>query len=161
MDALSGTLRALPSTVLQSKPRMADFARFAVAAEGALGFEAGTFLQAYSRNRQDVIEISLESDPVAVAVRFVLEETGESSGTATELLGILDQSADQRATRSASWPKAPRALSNRLRRIAPFLHAVGIGIENLREGHDRARKIVIRRAESSGKPRSCWESGSG
>jgi putative DNA primase/helicase len=41
--AVSGALRELPSVELASLPRMADFAKWATAAESALGMEAGEF----------------------------------------------------------------------------------------------------------------------
>jgi putative DNA primase/helicase len=43
LTALSQAVRDLPTVTLQGHPRMADFARLVVAAETALGFEAGEF----------------------------------------------------------------------------------------------------------------------
>jgi hypothetical protein len=53
LDALSVALRRLADVQLEQQPRMADFARFAVAAEPALGLPEGTFLAAYEGKRAE------------------------------------------------------------------------------------------------------------
>ena len=74
---MSVALRELPSVELASLPRMADFAKWATAAESALGMEAGEFMEAYTGSRQEISEMALEADPVAVAV-VKLMATGTS-----------------------------------------------------------------------------------
>jgi energy-coupling factor transporter ATP-binding protein EcfA2 len=48
-DGMAAGLSQYPFTQLKRSPRMADFARFAVAAETGLGFEPGSFLKAYDQ----------------------------------------------------------------------------------------------------------------
>jgi putative DNA primase/helicase len=67
-DALSAALRNLPKVKLDRMPRMADFARLITAAEPGLGWEAGAFLKVYAENRRDVIEASIEAEPVAKTI---------------------------------------------------------------------------------------------
>lgn len=71
-DAVAHGLKALPDVKLDRKPRMADFAKWAVACEGALPWQKGTFMAAYDANRLDVVDAVLEADPVALAVRALL-----------------------------------------------------------------------------------------
>ena len=59
LDALSGALRDLPSTNLVCKPRMADFALWATAAEKSLGWSQNSFIKAYEENRRESFEVGL------------------------------------------------------------------------------------------------------
>jgi hypothetical protein len=88
LDAVAHGLREWPRTRLREKPRMADFARWAAACEGAM-FKPGDFEDAYGGNRQTAVADVIEADQVAVAVRaFMLRcEHGEWRGTAAELGG--------------------------------------------------------------------------
>ena len=63
LDQLVMGIRQLPDTHLASLPRMADFATWAVAC-GLDGFE-----QAYAANRQAAIDVALDHDVLARAVR--------------------------------------------------------------------------------------------
>jgi hypothetical protein len=52
LDAVSAGLRNLPTTRLSYRPRIADFAQWAVAAAPACGWRAQDFLDAYNGNRR-------------------------------------------------------------------------------------------------------------
>ena len=141
-DAVSCALRNLPATKLDRLPRLADFAMWAVAAESGLGLSKGTFLKAYSENKESANDLVLESSAVAKALLAFAEEETEWLGHATELLKELSDEVDEGTRRQKSWPGDGRALSNRLRRLAPNLRAAGMGIEfDVREGK---RKRLIR-----------------
>ena len=85
----------------------------------------------------------IDADPVAAAVRAVMAERTEWTGTASDLLGALAEAAGERVAKSKTWPDSPRALSGRLRRAATFLRKVGIEIAFEREGRARTRTIRI------------------
>ena len=142
LDAVVQGLKMLPITKLERLPRMADFALWASACETAL-WPAGTFWSAYCANRDEAVENVIEADPVATAVRAVMAERTEWTGTATDLLGALTESAGERAAKSKTWPASPRALSGRLRRAATFLRKIGIEIDYVKEGRARTRVIFI------------------
>ena len=125
-DAVSAALRNFDLIDLRKKPRMADFAQWATAAETAFGWPRGAFLEAYDGNRNEVIETSLDASPVAVAVRALMSQQDQWSGTPTELHEALGSHVSEATRKSKVWPKAPNALTNTLRRFAPFLRAVGI-----------------------------------
>jgi hypothetical protein len=142
-NALSAALANVHGVKLAELPRMADFAIWVVAAEPALPWEPGTFLYVYSGNRTAVVEHSLEGDVVAVAVRLLMADRETWVGAPSALLEALETITPESTIRSKAWPKAANSLSNRLRRAATFLRAVGIEIES---GYEkRARRWLIRK----------------
>ncbi len=151
LDAVVEGLKCLPDTRLPKLPRMADFALWASACETAI-WPAGTFWSAYCENRDEVVENVIEADPVAAAVRAVMSEQTEWTGTATDLLGALAESAGERVAKSKTWPASPRGLSGRLRRVATFLRKVGIEIDYAKEGRARTRIIRISAKRSFREP---------
>jgi hypothetical protein len=140
LDTVSTALRNRDHVRLDRIPRMADFAVWVTAAEPALGWEPGTFMRAYSGNREAANELALDASPVPAPVR-VLVDRGPWTGTATELLRVLDDVVDEGVRKRKSWPKTGRTLSNTLRRLAPNLRAVGVEITFSRS--NRARHITI------------------
>jgi hypothetical protein len=142
LDVVVVGLRELPNTHLEKLPRMADFAVWATACEGAL-WSPGVFWSAYCGNRDEAVEGVIDGDPIGAAVRTLVVERAEWEGTASELLGVLGEIAGDRVARSKSWPSTPRALSGRLRRAATFLRKVGIELSFDRTGKARTRMIHI------------------
>ena len=143
LDAVKMGLKRMPSTKLETLPRMADFAQWATACETACWLD-GTFLAAYSNNQDEAVDSVIEAGSVTVAIRDMMEPLAEWTGTATDLLAELDQQAGERAIKSRTWPKNPRALSDSVRRAATGLRKIGIEIiMGAREGRSRARTIHI------------------
>jgi hypothetical protein len=134
LDAAAHGLHMLPRLRLKPLPRMADFALWATACEGAFG-PAGSFEAAYSNNRRDAIENIVDADPVAAHVREIMADRLQWTGSASDLLQI--------GTNRSGWPKSPRALAGRLRRAQTFLRTVGIEIVFGREGRLGTRTITI------------------
>ena len=144
-DAVSGALGAVESVRLEGMPRMADFAVWATAAEGALGWEPGSFLRAYAGNREEATETALEADPVVDAVLKLLKDEEEWVGTAAELWAELGNLVEEDIRHSRAWPGAPNALSGRLKRLAPSLRATGIEYGEHQEPGSRSRKKKVLR----------------
>jgi len=140
LDAVSTGLRRLPEVELREAPRLADFARFAVACEPALGLAHGEFLEAYRGNRAEAHELALDAAPIAEPLRRLLHENGVWEGTYSELLGALAERAGSSVAQRKTWPASARGLSNQLRRLQPNLRAVGVEIEGRgrRAGHGGA-----------------------
>ena len=151
LDAVVKGLEMLPSTKLDKKPRMADFALWASACETAF-WPAGTFSSAYSRNRDGVVDGVIDADAVAVGVRALMATRTVWTGTAADLLGVLAELAGERSAGSKTWPDGPRALGGRLRRAATFLRKIGIDIDFAREGQGRTRIIRITTAGQPSEP---------
>jgi hypothetical protein len=153
LDALVVGLRNLPSTKLNSPPRMADFATLVVAAEPALPWASGGFLEAYGANRRDAMESSVEDEPVVHAVEkyFGLEEVDDSQsnpqqliGTPAQIMGVLTMiAASESGSRPPDWPKSVAQFSIKLRRIALGMRARGFDVEFKKT--NGARLIYIRR----------------
>lgn len=142
-DALSAALANVHQVKLAELPRMADFAIWVSAAEPALPWKPGTFLDIYSGNQAAVIEHSLEGDVVAVAVRALMADRETWEGAPSGLLEALEALVPESTKRSKSWPKAANSLSNRLWRASTFLRAVGIEFES---GYvQRSRRFFFRK----------------
>jgi len=137
------------SVTLEKLPRMADFARWVVAAEAGLGWQRGTFIAAYEAHRQSVERDAMDRDPVARLIPTIpdLGSSSEWSGSPTALLRLLVALSDEAQWRAPEWPKAPNALSAHLRRVVPVLRANGYEVTTDRTSTER--KVTIRRAASS------------
>jgi hypothetical protein len=141
LDAAVHGLRKLPRVRLERLPRMADFALWAMACETAF-WPAGTFLRAYAANRRAAVESVIDSDPVAACVWGIMANRRTWTGSASDLLRAgANLAGDDVSRRSAGWPRNPRALASRLRRVQTFLRTFGIEIAFSREGRAGTRTI--------------------
>ena len=114
--------RDFGTTVLRDAPRMANFARWAVA---GLGVEAGTtFYEAYARNRKDAAEHFIEHSEVTQAVLAMMLSRDSWIGTWVELLDAITKHQPSHGTKF--WPENSLQLRNRLVRSAKELRAVGL-----------------------------------
>jgi hypothetical protein len=105
LDAVSSALRHLPTTQLDSYERMTDFALWVAAAEPGLGWDPGTFAAAYRANREGAVELTVENDPVACALRAMVEKRKEPfEGSASELLPELEGETTEKIRNSRVWP---------------------------------------------------------
>jgi hypothetical protein len=154
LDAVSHGLAELPNIRLEALPRMADFAIWATACEGAL-WEKGTFKRVYDKNRETMMIDTIEGDLVADAVRRFMREKPWNHvfdakvqptpvdhwiGSAGDLLTHIESGIDLKTILRTEWPKNARALSARLRRIREGLQKVGIDV---RLGNDNDRRIQV------------------
>jgi hypothetical protein len=155
LTAVSTALRNQSTVNLATLPRMADFAVWATAAESALGLTQGKFIEAYSANRAAGNETAIEASPVGrVLIEFVAI-VHKWAGTSTELMEELESRADQKTKSLKSWPKTARTLGSVVKRLAPNLREVGIGVEFDRKGRKGSRIITLTAAvEHSGNPSS-------
>ena len=144
----------LPTLKVRALPRMADFARWVIACEPGLGWRRGKFLRAYEENRAATMGESLDTSMLAGAVcRFAVVDamTGPWVGSATELLDELRKFArPESLLKSPEWPQNPRALSSKLRRIAPALLSRGVEVVFSRGGGDGKRFISVRNSTKGG-----------
>lgn len=136
---------------LAEKPRMADFAVWAVAAEPACPWPVGSFMKVYAGNRQQAAEATLDGDPVGDLVRALAKGSSPWTGTASDLLKVLNERTPEATQRRRDWYKQPRQVGDCLRRLAPALRQVGIDVRFSRVGHTRARVIELEqvRADAS------------
>lgn len=123
----------LPNLQLSGLSRMADAERWGEAVARGLGWAAGTFANTLGANRATANELSLEESPVAVSLIDLAIRCPSFRGTMQELLQTLTALSRSNPTRSSDWPKSPRALSVKLRHLAPQLRSIGIEVEFERE----------------------------
>ena len=128
LDAACSALGTYKSIKLDKRPRMADFARWVTAAEGALGWGEGEFLRIYMKNIAQSNAIALEASPVGLAVLAFMAQKTEWEGSAESLLAQLGPLVQPSVIRRSSWPSAGNVLSRQLTRLAPNLSEVGISV---------------------------------
>jgi len=150
LTAVSEAMANLPDVVLDSPPRLADFAVWATAGEVALGLETGEFMVSHAGNRTDANAIVLESSPVTRYLLNFAKGLGDGDDwedQASKLLSTLEEAASDRDKHLKSWPTTPRALSSCLRRLAPNLRQAGVNIEfgKMGRGNKRRNSIKISR----------------
>lgn len=130
-------------------PRMADFGRWGVAVETALGFKPGDFLAAYRANIEHGISIALEASPVAWTLHEYLSLRKEFAGSSSELLKALvefttDASGKPTvARRDPAFPKSATRLSAEIDRVQPNLAKLGITVERWRTNRKRFIRLVL------------------
>ena len=148
MDAVVCAMRRLLRLELDRHPRMADFARWATAAEPALGWKEGTFMDACDANLSSGNSLSLEASLLFAPLSSLMLNRTVWRGTPTELLDKLnEENATDEKPEQRSWPKNGQVLSSQLRRIAPNLRAMGIDVQlgEKTAGAGSKRMIAIRR----------------
>lgn len=152
LTAASCALARERTVTLPGWPRMADFARWVTAAEPALGWPPGSFMEAYTTNRAASHELALDFAAIYAPLQMLID-TDAWQGTASQLLAALAAKVEDAVIRQEGWPKSPRGLSALLRDLAPNLRAVGIGTEFSRQsGSGRRRLITITRNTDRDRP---------
>jgi hypothetical protein len=148
LDAVSAALKNLPNVKLAEKPRMADFACWAVAAGPALGWPPGSFIGAYTSNRGTANELAVESSIIGPPILALMGDTETWIGTAKELLETLERQVDEKTGKRREWPATPKKLAGELRRLAPNLRRDGINVtfDNRDTGRQRRRLITVHRS---------------
>src|SRR5262249_33295745 len=143
-DAISHGLRYRDLVKLKRLPRMADFAKWGAACEGAL-WRAGTFEAAYDDNQHGANDAVLDADDVALAVRNFMLSRLQWEGTTSHFKEELEAGRfDGNKHRPKRWPETVNAMSIQLRRAATALRRAGIEIEFSRAGKRRTRNVKIR-----------------
>lgn len=115
-----------------------------VAAEEALGWTPGTFMETYTGNREDANRLEIEASPVASAVVRFAEKERMWTGTATRLRAVLKEHVDVDTTHTYRWPADGKALSGQLKRVAGALRGEGIEVS---WGKSGSRTITIRKTD--------------
>ncbi|QLG10877.1 hypothetical protein HLB42_08905 [Deinococcus sp. D7000] len=151
LTALAEGFLHLDGTELEHAPRLADFARLIVAAEGALPWEKGAFLAAYGQMQSEAAGTVLDGEPVAEALRALMDDGQEWLGTVKALLATLnDQEGYPDEHRPPQgWPRTPRALGGSLRRLAPALSKTGYVVTPEGRSREGERYRLIKEMNST------------
>jgi hypothetical protein len=154
LDAVAHGLRALPRVRLDAKPRMADFARWAMACGDDFLWDAGEFTDTYRRNRKAATAALIDDDPVADAARTFMRrresdkhlpepDRARWAGKPTELHYELTDVIGDKQAQSKDWPATPRKLRSCLQRAQAPLRKIGIEIIFISSSHKRTSIEII------------------
>lgn len=142
LDAVSVALRRRSKVKLPEKPRMADFAVIGCAAERALGFKTGDFIDAYRRNSSEAHLTALDASPAAGEIKkFAIKNGSDWKGTPGELLNGLNQLSGDDIRRDPSWPKSARGMTAVLDRAKPNLKYLGVSVERLKREAGSGKRL--------------------
>lgn len=143
LDSVVTALANVDQVQLDRLPRMADFARWVVAAEDALPWLNGRFMQEYTGNRDGVHELAIEGNPIGPVLLDFAHAVNDWTGSASQLLDVLSERAGDGARRKG-WPQRANVLSGILSRLAPNFRQLGVLIERDHEGRGQDRRKVVR-----------------
>jgi energy-coupling factor transporter ATP-binding protein EcfA2 len=139
--ALSVGLRNINTVQLPKKPRMADFARLAGAAESAYTDGRYSFQAEYTSNRERAADTIVENSPVGEVLLRVLGSMTEMSETPQDLFLKLTAMASEHDKKITAWPKHHNQLKEILERIAPALDRLGVRVEFRKTNGKRVVKL--------------------
>lgn len=148
LDALSRAMAEKERVEIKELPRMADFAEWGEAFARALGYGEGVFLGAYLRNITAQHFEAIIAHPVGQALLDLMKDRVEWSGTACELLAVLEERAEGLkidTKKTKGWPKAANILSRRINELKTNLAEEGL--EVVFDHNHTNRLITIRRTE--------------
>ena len=150
LDCVVNGLRELPRIRPNRLPRMADFAIWAMACEGAFT-QPGSFVSAFATSASEAVEAVIEVDAVAIAVRALMADRQVWQGSATGLLQelTLRDRAEQQPSSWKGFPRDPADLGKRLRKASAALRKADnleLVFERTRDRR-RDKQIEIRRVE--------------
>lgn len=149
-DTLSGALARIDDVELDSYSRMADFCRWGYAIAESLGYRGEEFLHAYEKNIDSQHEEVLYGDALGQSMLLFSENIpGGWSGTATELLEVLESIAESENVAVEELPGAANALSRKLNNMKTNLAEVGIQVSNSDDTNKRLIYIESDKSESS------------
>jgi hypothetical protein len=156
-DILSKAIELYPTVKLKNYPRMADFARWGYAISEALGYGGEFFLKAYNNNIQKQNEEVVEANPVAFAVRKLMETEEGWRGTPAELLDQFTKHWSDWKLDEKACPKNPSVLGKFLKEVKSNLEEIGIHFEYSKD--DRGRHYTFAKTSvfpvlPSGEPES-------
>jgi hypothetical protein len=147
LDAVACSLRRLDETTVDDLPRLADFARWATAAEPGLGLPDGAVFAAMQRAETAGAVERAEGTPLQKLLD-ALTRSGPWKGEPSAALERLRElHTTMRAVDSIppEWrfPASANALSSQLRRAAPDLRKIGFTVDlDGCEGRDRDKRKV-------------------
>jgi len=144
LDALAKAHAREPDVDLEVLPRMADWTRWGHAVADALGLGGENFVRAYAANREDQTLEALVSHPVGAAVKALMADRKEWTGTSSELLSELEQVAERESidTDAKLWPGSASWVTRRVREVETNLRKAGI---RFRRDRDDQRRLALRR----------------
>ena len=135
LDLTAQVLATLPTVTVTELPRLADFAKILAAIDQVQGWST---LADFTALAQEITEAVIEADRFADAVRGLIHDKRNWTGTAARLLELLPAPDGTAKT----WPRTARGVSGHLRRVAPALRKHGIGIDFVRSSDGSGARLI-------------------
>lgn len=143
-NVVSLAMKIYSTLDLEHLPRMADFAKWGYAISEALGYGGELFVRAYERNGEKQNEEALEAEPVAIALRRLMDYQEMWEGEPTELYAELKNLLQELKIDERIWPKSVNALGRKIREIKSNLKNDGLIFE---ESKGTKRKYFLRKTD--------------
>src|SRR4030095_1377268 len=129
LTMLSGAIREYPNIIPGELPRMADFAKWAMAVARGQGRDPATFIADFTTNVERQNEEALGSSVVANVLLALLTDREEWIGPSHKLYAEQKDKAEEMKIPTKSFPGSSAAMGRRLREIRPNLAAIGWRID--------------------------------
>jgi len=142
LGAVSVALSNVETVELAERPRLADFAEWATAAEPAFTQTRGAFMASYNTNRMTGHEMVLDSSLVGGPLLALMDKHEEMVLTAGELLKELNAVASSETRKQRDWPRTAPGMAGALRRITTILRAAGVRVEFGRREGGTGRRLI-------------------
>jgi hypothetical protein len=140
LDLFSKALGVIPDINIapQDLPRLGDFGILGEAVYKVQGKPEEKFLKEFSAMRKNAVLRILEATPLGSLIQDLVINEGEFTGNFKLLLAKLRKS-DQ----NSKLPTSPKALADKLRRLAPALRESGFQIEFIEERKEDGFHVII------------------
>lgn len=124
LDLLSEVLAVLPDINLVETMRLADFHQIVAAVDKVLGTDG---CARYRDQHRSMAADSLTANPF---VALMMEHITDFTGTAGQLMELVEGNQLEHYRAPSGWPKSARAVTTLLRRDAPALRSGGWHVDN-------------------------------
>ncbi len=140
-DCVAHALKTINEVDTPKSMRMADAAKWIVAAEPATEFQQGSFLMALEQSQREAMTDRIVNDPLVIAMLKVLEGNSNSrfEGTFGELHALINEES---GSSFRGIPQTAAHLSNSLSRLNPSLKKIGLIVE-IGEKTRRGRMVEV------------------
>ncbi len=85
--------------------------------------------------QRDAVTLLLDDEPVAEAIRDLVDDVGQWQGTVKALQKLLGDRLAQPGRPPQGWPATPKALGGQLRRLAAALSKVGYHVVHVKRSN--------------------------
>jgi len=143
LDMIVSGFKHIESIELDSKPRMADAAKFITACEQESRM-SGNFMEVFAENQAMACVDAFDESPACRALISFMETRECYKGPVTKLLNELESHVRHNSSYARGWPATRNALSAILDEFNDRFENIGIHIEkNKRRGTNTVRNYVI------------------
>lgn len=134
-DAVAATLRTVHDIELTTKPRMADYFKYATAAAIHLGYTEQDLSDAFNQNVKQQNEEAIDSSPVAQTIMEFMRNKSNQELRSSDLYKELFEIAENLKIKQG-FPKSPTWLWRKIKDVRPNLMAYGLNVtkEKMEDG---------------------------